>query len=66
MNKSLKNELLEHAILTLEDLNCTLQQDLHYHAFNESEYVIGTWACKQWLAKHEIDAFEAIQAIIEY
>lgn len=65
MTDSLRNELLSHAIATLDDRDGDAE-DLHHYAFNEDYYLIGTWTAKQWLDKHNIDAFDAISEIIEW
>jgi hypothetical protein len=37
--------------------------DLHYHAFNTSYYIIGTYRAKKWLSN---EAFNIINIIKEY
>ena len=37
------------------------KDDLHYHAFNENEYIIGTYKAKQWLADKVFDVVEIIR-----
>ena len=39
------------------------KDDLHYHAFNEDYYIIGTYKAKQWLGNM---AFDVINFIKEY
>ena len=39
------------------------KDDLHYHAFNEDYYIIGTYQAKQWLGDM---AFDIINFIKEY
>ena len=39
------------------------KEDLHYHAFNEDYYIIGTYQAKQWLGEN---VFECIETIKEY
>ena len=68
MNKSIELELKQHIIdLILDDvLHIDNQDDWHFHAFNEDYYLIGYYNCEQWLAKHDVSAFEAIETIREY
>ncbi|MEL0326251.1 MAG: hypothetical protein VXA09_04520, partial [Burkholderiaceae bacterium] len=37
--------------------------ELHYEAFNQDYYIIGTWEAAQWLGDH---AFECIEIIKNY
>ena len=64
MKQSVREELLEHVIETVEYVDEL--EELHYHAFNEDYYVIGSYQAKEWLKKHNISAFEAIEVIIEW
>ena len=68
MNKSIELELKQHiADLIADDvLTVDNQDDWHFHAFNEDYYLIGYYNCEQWLAKHDVSAFEAIETIREY
>lgn len=64
----LKKELINH----VEDLKAdgVLNEDnvdeWHYHAFNETPYLIGYFTCKEWLKNHGIDPFEAIEHCITF
>lgn len=55
------NDLIENGVLTLENVD-----DWHFHAFNEDHYLIGYYNCEQWLKKHDVSPFEAIETIREY
>lgn len=67
MTIQLRNELLNHIIDYVND--CDNDQDfseLHNECFNQDYYIIGYYQASQWLKKHGIDAFEAIQYVIDY
>lgn len=64
MNKYTKLELLEHMLATAEE--CADIEELHFHAFNESMYIIGHYQCEVWLNEHDVTAFDAIEKIIEW
>tara|TARA_R110000744_G_scaffold61146_1_gene126449 strand:- start:288 stop:632 length:345 start_codon:yes stop_codon:yes gene_type:complete len=68
MKNSIKAELKAHILSYIEDgvLTPDNQDEWHFHSFNEDYYLIGTYNCKQWLIKHDVDAFEAIDTIVEY
>ena len=68
MKQSIKEELQAH----VQDLICDgvltddNRDDWHFHAFNEDYYIIGYYNAEKWLERHNVSAFEAINAIIEY
>lgn len=64
MNTELERELIEHIISTVKERDNF--EELHYHAFNEDYYIIGYWNAEQWLKKHNISAFKALDKIAEY
>ena len=68
MNNSIKAELKAHILSRIEDgvLTPDNQDEWHFHSFNEDYYLIGTYNCEQWLIKHKVSAFEAINEIVEY
>ena len=68
MHNSIKAELKAHVLSLINDKVLTEdnQEDWHFHAFNESHYIIGYYQASEWLKKHNIDAFEAIRTIVEY
>ena len=59
MRQSIKTELTEHLNDTLKYLDSS--EEIHYHAFNEDYYIIGYYQAEQWLKKHDINTFEAIE-----
>ncbi len=66
MIKSIEQELLAHAIETIENLQIERTEDLHFYAFNEDYYIIGYYQAEQWLEKHGLTAFEAIADVVEW
>lgn len=54
-------DLLDDGVLTLDNV-----EDWHFHAFNEDYYIIGYYNAEQWLSKHGVSAFDAIETIKEY
>ena len=37
------------------------KNDIHYYAFNENDYIIGTYKAKQWLSDRVFDVIEIIR-----
>jgi hypothetical protein len=68
MNNSIKAELKAHILDKINDgvLTPDNQDEWHFHSFNEDYYLIGYYNCEQWLKKHDVSAFEAINDIVEY
>ena len=68
MNNSIKVELKAHLLGTInsEVLTDDNKEDWHFHAFNEAHYIIGYSQCSEWLKEHGVDAFEAIDYVIQY
>jgi hypothetical protein len=68
MNNSIKAELKAHILDKINDgvLTPDNQDEWNFHAFNEDYYLIGYYNCEQWLIKHNVSAFEAINDIVEY
>jgi hypothetical protein len=66
MNLTIKLELLQHVIDILKERDLDTLEDLHHLAFNEDYYIIGYHQANEWLKSHNIDAFEAIAAVIEW
>ena len=67
MTIQLRNELLNHIIDYVND--CDNDQDfseLHNECFNQDYYIIGYYQASKWLKKHELDAFEVIECVIDY
>lgn len=40
--------------------------DIHHEMFNQDYYIIGHYEAEQWLKKHDIGVFEAIEICNEY
>jgi len=64
MKNSIKTELTEYINDQMQHINC--EDDLHFHLFNEDYYIIGYYQAQQWLDKHGISTFEALDTIREY
>ena len=68
MNNTVKTELrnyildcINEGILTNEN-----KDEWHFHAFNEDYYIIYHSKAIEWLKKHNIDAFEAVDTVKQY
>ena len=68
MNNSIKAELKAHILGMVNDevLTDDNREDWHFHAFNEDYYIIGYYQASEWLELHGVDAFEAINTVVEY
>jgi hypothetical protein len=68
MNNSIKAELKAHILGMINDgvLTDDNQDDWHFHAFNESHYIIGYYQCSEWLKLHDVDVFDAVDTVREY
>tara|TARA_R110000851_G_scaffold98120_1_gene212546 strand:- start:38 stop:382 length:345 start_codon:yes stop_codon:yes gene_type:complete len=68
MNNSIKAELKAHILSLINDdvLTEDNQDDWHNIAFNKDYYLIGYYNCEQWLKKHDVSAFKAINEIGVY
>ena len=73
MKQSIKTELKAYIIEGLEelDVNSLMRKghdtnELHQQLFNEDYYIIGYYNCEQWLKKHNLSTFEAIEIVQEY
>ena len=66
MRNSIYQELLKHVINTIKDQELNDFEELHYYAFNEDYYIIGHYQAEQWLKKHDVSAWEAINAVIKW
>ena len=48
----------------MEENGLNLQsEDLHHKAFNEDYYLIGYYNCSEWLKKHNLGEFEALEEL---
>lgn len=54
-------ECVKDALEYTEDVS-----ELHFHAFNEDYFIIGTYEAEQWLIKNVGSVFHAIKVIQEY
>ena len=65
MENTIKIELAAHILDKINDgiLDDTNKDDWHYYAFNEDYYIIGYYNANEWLKKHNIDPFEAIETV---
>ena len=63
MRTTIKNELTDYINDLINDgvLNEENKEDWHFHAFNEDYYIIGYYNASEWLKRHNIDSFEAVQ-----
>ena len=66
MKTSIKEELTEHINDNTGNHVFTDKSDLHHHLFNSNYYIIGYWNAQQWLDKHGISVFEALETIRKY
>jgi hypothetical protein len=67
LNNALKLELLTHLIDHVKECDNDHEfTELHNECFNEDYYIIGYYQASQWLKKHDIDAFTAIDYVIDY
>ena len=62
----LSKEQLQHVIDTITDQDLNSFDDLHYLAFNQDYYIIGYYNADQWLQKHGISAWGAIEKVVEW
>ena len=64
MENSVREELLDYAIEQIAELDLDLNDDeLHFKLFNEDYYIIGYYNASEWLKKHNIGEFEAVQLL---
>jgi len=68
MKTSIETELKAHILGMVNDgvLTEDNQEDWHQIAFNKSYYIVGHYQANEWLKQHGVDAFEAIDDIIQY
>ena len=65
MNTTVKNELKEYINDNIDNYKKN-DPELHHYLFNEDYYIIGSYQAQQWLDKHGISVFEALETIREY
>ena len=68
MNNSIKAELKAHILSRINDevLTDDNVEDWHHHAFGQDYYIIGYYNASEWLKEHNVDAFDAVDAVREY
>ncbi len=54
-------ELIDNGTLTDDDVD-----DWHFYAFNEDYYTVYHYKALEWLKKHDIDTFRAINVVRDY
>ena len=60
-------ELKRHVIDLISEgrINDENLDDAHHIAFNQDYYIIGYYECDQWLKKHDVTPWEAIEYVVE-
>ena len=68
MKASIRKELTEHILdcINEEIVNDDNIEETHFHCFNEDYYIIYRSRAIEWLKKHNIDTFEAIEIVRDY
>ncbi len=73
MNNSIITQsiLTEHVAMIADAINegrvnADNFDDLHHEVFNTDYFIVGYYNASQWLAKHNIDSFEAIEFVQDY
>jgi len=68
MNNTIKTELQKHILDYINDgvLTNDNQEEWHFYAFNEAYYIVYHSVAIEWLKKHNLDTFEAIDIVKEY
>ena len=68
MKTSIKQELAQHVIDKINDgiLTNDNKDDWHFYAFNEDYYIVYHAMAIEWLKKHDLDTFDAIETVREY
>lgn len=66
MNTRIKTSVVEELTEYINDNKNNYSNELHFHLFNEDYYVIGYYQAQEWLDKHNISVFEALETIREY
>jgi hypothetical protein len=68
MKETIKKELASHILDMIQDNVITDYniEDWHHLCFNEDYYIIGYYQAEQWLKRHNLSAFKAINICQEY
>tara|TARA_R110000765_G_C18570220_1_gene564917 strand:+ start:119 stop:478 length:360 start_codon:yes stop_codon:yes gene_type:complete len=71
MKTSIRKELTEHILdyinegIVIDGVTHNIEE-IHFYCFNEDYYIIYHSEAIEWLKKHNIDAFEAIEIVRDY
>ena len=67
MNNSIMQELKAHVqdLISEDRINQDNIEDAHHIAFNEDYYIIGYYQADEWLKKHDVTPWEAIDYVLE-
>jgi hypothetical protein len=68
MEYSIKEELAGHILDRISEgvIDDTNKDGWHFHCFNEDYYIIGYYEANEWLKRHNLNAFEAIEICNDY
>ena len=66
MKNSIREELTSYILERQEEAKKYDSVLTHFNLFNEDYYMIGYWNASEWLKKHDLDVFEAIDEVKEY
>ena len=67
MNDSIKTELQEYTSEYLQDgWDGRTADDLHHELFNLDYYIVGYYAAEQWLNKHNVTVFQALEYVQDW
>ena len=68
MKTSIRKELTERILDYINEgiINDDNIEETHFHCFNEDYYIIYHSKAIEWLKKHNLDAFEAIEIVRDY
>lgn len=68
MNNTIKNELRNYILDCINDGTLTddNKDEWHFYAFNEEYYIIYHSKAIEWLKKHSINTFDAIDIVKQY
>jgi hypothetical protein len=68
MKTSIKKELAQHVLDRISDgvIDDTNRDDWHFYCFNEDYYIVYHSVALEWLKRHDLDAFDAIDIVREY
>lgn len=68
MKNSIKQEIASHIIDKINNGVITNENkgDWNHLCFNQDYFIVGYYECSEWLKKHDLDAFEAIEICNQY